>query len=104
MNIDDYRDALSKRLESYEPFGRLSRRLGEGSFPIEVEGVQGGFLAYLAYRLHEQINGSTLLVVPTEQEAREVHADLQLLSDSVLSFPWWGTLPYGQGHPLPAQS
>jgi transcription-repair coupling factor (superfamily II helicase) len=102
LNIDEFRNTLVERLESYEPFGELCRRLGEGSFPIEVEGVQGGFLGYLASRLHERIGGSTLVVVPTEQEAREVHADLQLFSDQVLSFPWWGTLPYGQGHPLPA--
>jgi len=102
LSIDEFRNILSERLESYEPFEQLRRRLGEGSFPIEVEGVQGGFLGYLASRLHEQVGGSTLLVVPTEQEAREVHADLQLFSDQVLSFPWWGTLPYGQGHPLPA--
>jgi transcription-repair coupling factor (superfamily II helicase) len=93
---------LSKRLESHEPFRELRRRLGEARFPIDVEGVQGGFLAYLASRLHEEISGSTLLVVPTDQEAREVHADLQLFGGRVLSFPWWGTLPYGQGHPLPA--
>ena len=102
LSIDEYRDTLSNHLESYEPFIELRRRLGKKSFPIDVEGVQGGFLGYLVSRLHEQIDGSTLLVVPTEQEAREVHADLQLFSNQVLSFPWWGTLPYGQGHPLPA--
>jgi transcription-repair coupling factor (superfamily II helicase) len=80
----------------------LRRRIREGRFPVEIEGVQGGFLSYLASRLHQQMHGSTLVVVPTEQEAREVHADLQLFAEEVLSFPWWGTLPYGQGHPLAA--
>ena len=108
MSIDELselaeiKNTLSESLASYEPFSELLGRVGEASFPIEVEGVQGGFLGYLAWRLHEQISGSTLLVVPTDQEAREVHADLQLFSDQVLSFPWWGTLPYGRGHPLPA--
>jgi transcription-repair coupling factor (superfamily II helicase) len=102
VSIDEFKKTLRNHLESYKPFGELRRRLGQERFPIEVEGVQGGFLGYLASRLHEDSGGSTLLVVPTEQEAREVHADLQLLSDQVVSFPWWGTLPYGQGHPLPA--
>jgi len=102
LSIDEFTNTLSKHLESHEPFGELRRRLGEECFPIEAEGVQGGFLGYLASRLHEEISGSTLIVVPTEQEAREVHADLQLFSEQVLSFPWWGTLPYAQGHPLPA--
>ena len=102
MSIDEYKDTISNRLESHEPFIELRRRLGQKRFPIEVQGVQGGFLGYLASRLHREITGSTLLVVPTEQEVREVHADLQLFGDQVLSFPWWGTLPYGQGHPLPA--
>jgi len=100
--LAEIKNTLSESLASYEPFSELLGRVGEASFPIEVEGVQGGFLGYLAWRLHEQISGSTLLVVPTDQEAREVHADLQLFSDQVLSFPWWGTLPYGRGHPLPA--
>jgi len=102
LSIDEYKDTISNRLESHEPFVELRRRLGQKRFPIEVQGVQGGFLGYLASRLHREITGSTLLVVPTEQEVREVHADLQLFGDQVLSFPWWGTLPYGQGHPLPA--
>jgi len=67
-----------------------------------VEGVQGGYLSYLASRLHDEVRACTLVVVPTDQEAAEVYADLQLYADGVLSFPWWGTLPYGQGHTLPA--
>ncbi|UCF98701.1 MAG: transcription-repair coupling factor [Spirochaetaceae bacterium] len=102
MSLDEFTNYLATNLESYQPWIELRRSIEEARFPVEVEGVQGGFLAYLALRLHEQIQGSTLLVVPTDQEAREIHADLHLFTKQVLSFPWWGTLPYGQGHPLPA--
>ncbi|MBN2553836.1 MAG: transcription-repair coupling factor [Spirochaetales bacterium] len=102
LSLDSFKETLAGSLESYPPFMELRRRIREARFPAEAEGVQGGFLAYLAARLHEQTDGSTLLVVPTDQEAREIHADLQLFTPRVLSFPWWGTLPYGQGHPLPA--
>ncbi len=95
---------LAGKLEEYGPFRELRRRLHSEIFPIEVEGVQGGFLSFLAGRIHGEIPGATLLVVPTEQEAKEVSADLAVLApgSEVLQFPWWGTLPYGQGHPLPA--
>ena len=53
---------LSKRLESHEPFRELRRRLGEARFPIDLEGVQGGFLAYLASRLHEEITDGPIIM------------------------------------------
>ena len=102
LNIDSFTDRLSESLGSYTPFNELRRRVREERFPVEVEGVQGGFLAFLAATLAQEVQGCTLLVVPTEQEAGEIYTDLGLFAREVLSFPWWGNLPYGQGHPLPA--
>ncbi len=102
LSIDSFTDYLSESLSSYTPSNELRRRVREELFPVEVEGVQGGFIAFLAATLSREVQGCTVLVVPTEQEAGEIYADLELFAQEVLSFPWWGTLPYGQGHPLPA--
>lgn len=103
-SITTFFDSLSERLKDSHSFTRLVGRVREGSFPIDVEGVQGGFLAYLAGCIHRERTSSILLVVATEQEAGEVAADLTLFTGDgeVLLFPWWGTLPYSQSHPLPA--
>ena len=102
LSIDSFKDRLSQGLSSHTPFNELRRRVREELFPVEVEGVQGGLLAFLAATLSREVRGCTVLIVPTEQEAGEIYADLGLFAQEVLSFPWWGTLPYGQGHPLPA--
>jgi transcription-repair coupling factor (superfamily II helicase) len=95
---------LQQRLRQYEPFQEIGRRLEAGSFPVEAEGAQGGFLSFLVGELHRGNSGSSLLVLPTEQEAAEVFADLSLVlpEGEASLFPWWSTLPYGRGRPLPA--
>ena len=94
---------LDERLRQYAPYRELADRLARGAFPVEVEGVQGGFLSFLLERLERSADSPSLLVTATEQEAREIAEDLSLLDgfQSCL-FPWLGTLPYGEARPLPA--
>ncbi|MBN1838044.1 MAG: hypothetical protein JW820_19455, partial [Spirochaetales bacterium] len=69
---------LNEHLERYDPYRELERRLEEGRYPVEVEGVQGGFLPLLLETLRRRSEAPSLLVVPTDQEAREIVEDLSL--------------------------
>jgi len=101
---------LNEHLERYEPFRELEDRLSDGDFPVHVEGVQGGFLSLLLESLRRRSAEPSLLVVPTDQEAREIVEDLTLFSAGEPSaagpwaclFPWFGTLPYSDARPLPS--
>jgi transcription-repair coupling factor (superfamily II helicase) len=104
---------LNESLGQYAPYRELEERLTAGSFPVDVEGVQGGFLAMLLEHLQRRSDAPSLLVVPTEQEAREIVDDLSLFQNPELNdrgvptlkaglFPWFGTLPYSDARPLPS--
>ena len=82
----------------------LSRMVGAEALPVEAEGLAGALLPLVAERV--SAGRSCLLIVPTEAEAREMVEDLAVFRpeggrDAAL-FPAWGTLPYGDGRPLPA--
>ena len=79
---------------------------------LELEGPEGALEAILLY-LFRLSNGSVpaLAVVPSEQEAEALAADLTILCNNqeksakimpLRIFPWWGTLPYQDGTSLRA--
>jgi transcription-repair coupling factor (superfamily II helicase) len=78
----------------------------EEAFPVEVEGLSGALLPFVAGSLAAQDGRSGLILVPTEAEARELVEDLAAFGTEAAPeaalFPWWGTVPYGGSHPLPA--
>jgi transcription-repair coupling factor (superfamily II helicase) len=69
--------------------------------------VEGSFAAVLIAALYRASGGVFAVVVPTDQEAGELAADLGVLADRqpdlpVFVLPWWGTMPYREMAPLSA--
>ncbi len=94
---------LADNLSGYTPFKRLKACLPQKHFQVHVEGPQAGFVPFLLDRLHREGKSNTVVVLPSEQEAQALVQDLTLFEESRGSlFPWWGTVPYRQGHPLPS--
>ncbi|MDR0689640.1 MAG: transcription-repair coupling factor [Spirochaetaceae bacterium] len=75
---------------------------GKGKFPLEIDGSEGSLTALLITALFQAHPGVFLAVVSTEREAAELVPDLESLGAPVLSFPWWGTMPYREMAPLSA--
>ncbi|MDR2740212.1 MAG: transcription-repair coupling factor [Treponema sp.] len=74
----------------------------KGSFPLEIEGVEGSFMAILLAGLFQTQPGVFLAVIPTEREAADLASDLETLGVPVTLFPWWGTMPYREMAPFAA--
>jgi transcription-repair coupling factor (superfamily II helicase) len=102
---------LAGVLSQYEPLAELEARVGRGAFPVEAEGLAGALLPLVAERV--SAGRSCLLIVPTEAEAGEMVEDLAVFQPDggrreardlrqAALFPAWGTLPYGDGRPLPS--
>jgi transcription-repair coupling factor (superfamily II helicase) len=69
-------------------------------FPLEIDGAEASFSAFLLASLYKSDKRAFLLVVPTEREASELILDLESLGISVLQLPWWGSIPYREMAPL----
>ena len=93
-----------RRMAEEHALQQILQRVAAGELPVEVEGVHGGFAAFLLDWLHGAADGPLLVVAPTDQEADLLAGDLRLLRPdrSVRRFPWWGSLPYASATPLPA--
>ncbi|MCF7929764.1 MAG: transcription-repair coupling factor [Spirochaetales bacterium] len=88
------RNNLAQLLQKYPPWKEYTRRIREKEWPVEIRGPKGGFRSFAAHKTAENTGKQLLIVLPTEQEARDVKQDLDLLRDDVVLFPWWGTVPY----------
>ena len=94
---------LHALFRKYPPFLQALGKVRKGQWPVALEGVQGGLLAFMAEEIQQPLRSSHLIVLPTEQEAAAVAQDLSLFSPrEALLFSGWGTLPYRGGHPLPS--
>jgi hypothetical protein len=109
---------LAAALSQYEPMRTLTGLVEAQSFPVEAEGLAGALLPLVAEKVSS--GRSCLLIVPTEAEAGEMVEDLAVFQPDDgrgetrdlrreagylprgALFPAWGTLPYGDGRPLPA--
>jgi transcription-repair coupling factor (superfamily II helicase) len=67
-----------------------------------VDSAEGSFAAILIAALYRASGGVFAAVVPTDQEAGELAADLSALGQPASLFPWWGTMPYRETAPLSA--
>lgn len=85
---------LTRRLRSYKPWKALDDRLFVGPYPFSVQGPRGSYFSFIAARLAGRTNSSSLIIVPTEQEAENLAADLELFGEKPVVFPWWGSMPY----------
>ena len=72
----------------------------EGKFPLEIEGCEGAFGAFLLAALYSARPGLYLAVVPQESDAADLALDLAESGVPCLRFPWWGTAPYREMTPL----
>ena len=89
---------LTSALKGYRPWRELVDRLQTGPYPITVAGPRGSYFAFVASQIAQKTSGSLLIIVPTEQEAESVVADLRLFGRTPTLVPWWGSMPY---RPLP---
>ncbi len=80
---------LDSILNKYQPYKKTLDSLIKGNFPIKIEGADGFFRTYLTEKLASLSRCSTIVVTPTEKEARIVLKDLQTLNDNVCYFPGW---------------
>ncbi len=69
-------------------------RLKTDSWPMEIEGVQGGLHAFFLAEFAQSLSGRLVIVVPTEKEIESLAADLDLTGLSFETLPWWGTMAY----------
>jgi transcription-repair coupling factor (superfamily II helicase) len=82
---------VEKKLSALSSWKTLLARTAEARFPFTVYGPQGSFLALAIRAVHSKHPGPLLVVVPTEQEAESLRADLELFQVPARLFPWWGT-------------
>jgi transcription-repair coupling factor (superfamily II helicase) len=74
----------------------------EGQFPLELDSVEGSFTSVVISALFRISGGVFAVVVPTNQEAEDIAADLGSLGQKAFIFPWWGTMPYREMAPMSA--
>ena len=89
-----FQNKISERLRKYPPYKQIVKRFAENSFPVEIEGPHGLFLAVLISELQNATRDTSLIITPNEIEAEALYRDLSLLVPEVSVFPWWGTIPY----------
>lgn len=89
---------LNTALTGYEPWRQLNDRLVAGPYPFSIAGPRGSYFAFIAAHVAARNPGSTLIIVPTEQEAESLASDLRIFGTDSVVHPWWGSMPY---RPLP---
>ncbi|MCK5153480.1 MAG: DEAD/DEAH box helicase, partial [Spirochaetales bacterium] len=80
---------LDSILHDYQPYKKTLNSLITNNFPINIEGADGFFRSYLTEKLASFSKGSTIVVTPTEKEAKIVLKDIQTLNENVFYFPGW---------------
>ncbi|MCK5674326.1 MAG: transcription-repair coupling factor [Spirochaetales bacterium] len=80
---------LDSILHDYLPYKKTLNSLIANKFPIIIEGADGFFRTFLTEKLASLSKGSTLVVTPTEKEAKIVLKDIQALNKNVFYFPGW---------------
>ncbi|MDR1411653.1 MAG: transcription-repair coupling factor [Spirochaetaceae bacterium] len=101
MNTLSFPASLSK-IDLSADFAGVLGRFKKGEFPLELEGAEGSFTAFLLARLFSSAPGVFLVVTPTEREAEDLAGDLETLGAPAAILPWWGTMAYREIAPLSA--
>src|SRR4051812_23716972 len=82
---------LPSTLKNYADFDRAIRALATGE-PASIDGVWGSACALVAAALAEHATTSLLVVLPTDREADDAAADLELFTgQEPRFFPSWET-------------
>jgi len=90
MNTRILKDAIHR----WPAMTGVLSRLKEGSWPYEIEGIQGGLHGFFLSEYLDAYPGRLVLVVPTEKEIEGLAADLDLAGADYEVLPWWGTMAY----------
>ncbi|MDR3167548.1 MAG: transcription-repair coupling factor, partial [Treponema sp.] len=71
-------------------------------FPLEIDAAEGALGALLMASFYNIRPGTFFAVLPTENEAADLAADLEISGIPAALFPWWGAMPYREMAPLSA--
>lgn len=93
-------NTIESKLKTYRPFAALRKCFVDGDFPVTVHGPRGPFLARLVAKLSSYDRGATIVLVPTEKEARAMAGDI---GPEARVFPGWDVTPY-HGDDVPASN
>ena len=99
--LDEFKNTLSRVLSQHSDWKNLLNSWTKGFFPLTALSPRGAWAAALFARLSEHCGDSVLIIMPDENEARNMLSDLRLFTDRAILFPWWGTMLY---HDVSAQS
>ncbi|MCD6396563.1 MAG: hypothetical protein J7L71_03410, partial [Spirochaetaceae bacterium] len=88
---------LDSILHDYLPYKKTLDGLINNKFPINIDGADGFFRNYLINKIAFLSKGSTLVVTPTEKEAKLVLKDLQVFKAPGSYFPGWENIIYSGG-------
>src|SRR5262245_7999120 len=84
---------LPKILKEYAGFAEVIGELAAGR-PASIDGVWGSACALVAAALAADVNDPLVVVLPTEREADDAAADLELFTGyEPQFFPSWETAP-----------
>lgn len=97
-------NSLNHIIHSSKNIQQIMQNFAKGAalFPREIDGMQKGLYAFFVAEYFLRDCTTAVLVVPEEQDAKDLIADLQTvftdgqggLSADIYYLPWWGTLPY----------
>jgi len=99
MNTLSFPDLLQKTSVS-RSVSNLLNGVKEGKFPIDIEGCEGSLNALLIAQIYKILGGNIFVIVPHEDGADSLMADLASSGVPCVKFPWWGNAPYRELSPL----
>ncbi|MDR0323845.1 MAG: transcription-repair coupling factor [Treponema sp.] len=101
MNTLSFPDLLGKTAGS-KAVSRVFSAVKDGKFPVEIEGCEGAFTAFLVSKAFSDIGGQFFVIVPQETDAEDLAVELNSCGIPCMKFPWWGTAPYRELAPQSA--
>lgn len=88
-------------LKSYNPYKDILLKVQKNSYPLNISGIQQGLSPFIIESVYKKIKGTSLVILPSENEAENLYQDLKLFSDNtVFLFPAWNIIPYSEVSPL----
>jgi len=96
-----FSERLSQELAEFGPIRELAFRVRAGELPTTTRIASTSLAGLVFAHLHVAERKPFLIVLPTEQEADNVAADMNRFGADARIFPWWGAQPYS---PIPASS
>jgi len=99
MNTLSFLELLQKTGVS-RSISSLLNSVKEGKFPIDIEGSEGSLNSLLIAQIYKILGGNIFVIVPHEDSADSLMADLADSSLPCVKFPWWGNAPYRELSPL----